>query len=136
MVEKYGERYPLANCIPSTISTEVSTPFASSTVITPSRFTRATASAISEPIDSSLFAEMVATCLILSSESETSSAISFNAEITAATARSIPRLIEIGSPPAATIFNPSSTMACASTVAVVVPSPAASAVLDAASRSN
>ncbi len=50
------------------------------------------------------------------------------------TARSMPRLTSIGLAPAATFFKPSSIMAWASTVAVVVPSPATSLVLDATSR--
>ena len=43
---------------------------------------------------------------------------------TAATAMSMPRLRSIGFMPAATDLAPSRTIACASTVAVVVPSPA------------
>ena len=49
------------------------------------------------------------------------------------TAASMPRLISMGLVPAATAFRPSRTIACASTVAVVVPSPATSDVLDATS---
>ena len=52
---------------------------------------------------------------------------------TAITALSIPRFKSIGLAPAATFFNPAVTIACARTVAVVVPSPAASAVFDATS---
>src|SRR6516165_9203512 len=48
---------------------------------------------------------------------------------------SIPRLRSIGFMPAATDLPPSRTMACASTVAVVVPSPAVSLVFEATSRS-
>ena len=47
----------------------------------------------------------------------------------AATALSMPRFKSIGFIPAATYFMPSRTIACASTVAVVVPSPATSEVL-------
>src|SRR3954451_19012360 len=46
----------------------------------------------------------------------------------------MPRLRSIGFMPAATDFAPSRTIACARTVAVVVPSPAASEVLEATSR--
>ena len=46
----------------------------------------------------------------------------------------MPRLSAIGLAPAATVFTPSRKMAWASTVAVVVPSPATSEVLDATSR--
>ena len=53
---------------------------------------------------------------------------------TASTARSIPRFRSIGFMPAATDLAPSRTIAAASTVAVVVPSPAASAAFDATSR--
>ena len=51
------------------------------------------------------------------------------------TARSMPRLRSIGFMPAVTALAPSRTIAWASTVAVVVPSPASSEVLDATSRS-
>ena len=46
----------------------------------------------------------------------------------------MPRFRSIGFMPAATAFAPSRTIAWASTVAVVVPSPAISLVLDATSR--
>ena len=49
------------------------------------------------------------------------------------TALSMPRFRSIGFMPAATYFMPSRTIACASTVAVVVPSPAMSEVLEATS---
>ena len=52
----------------------------------------------------------------------------------AATARSMPRLSSIGLAPAVTFFEPSRKIAWASTVAVVVPSPATSEVLEATSR--
>ena len=45
----------------------------------------------------------------------------------------MPRFRSIGFAPAATDFRPSRMIACASTVAVVVPSPASSEVLDATS---
>ena len=48
---------------------------------------------------------------------------------TASTAQSIPRLSSIGSAPAVTFLRPSRKIAWASTVAVVVPSPARSLVL-------
>ena len=54
----------------------------------------------------------------------------------AATALSIPRLRSSGLAPAATFFRPSLRMACARTVAVVVPSPASSAVLLATLRTS
>jgi len=49
------------------------------------------------------------------------------------TALSIPRFRSIGFMPAATAFIPSRTIACARTVAVVVPSPATSEVCEATS---
>ena len=52
---------------------------------------------------------------------------------TLATALSMPRLRSIGFAPAATFFKPTLMIACASTVAVVVPSPASSPVFDATS---
>jgi hypothetical protein len=56
---------------PSTTSTVVSIPLASSTVITPSLPTFPKASAIKAPIVSSLLAETEATCFTLSVESPT-----------------------------------------------------------------
>jgi hypothetical protein len=58
----------------------------------------------------------------------------FRSSTTASTAMSMPRLRSIGFMPAATDLEPSLTMAAASTVAVVVPSPATSEVLEATSR--
>mmetsp|Transcript_9237 Transcript_9237/g.29121 ORF Transcript_9237/g.29121 Transcript_9237/m.29121 type:complete len:213 (+) Transcript_9237:698-1336(+) len=48
----------------------------------------------------------------------------------------MPRCNETGEAPAATDFSPSRTIACASTVLVVVPSPALRSVLDATSTSS
>ena len=67
LVIKYGDKYPLSNCIPSTISRIVSAVADSSTVTTPSLPTAFIASAIILPIVSSLLAEIVATCWIGSS---------------------------------------------------------------------
>ena len=58
----------------------------------------------------------------------------FSSSTTVSTARSMPRLRSIGFMPAATAFEPSLTIAAASTVAVVVPSPAMSEVFEATSR--
>src|ERR1051326_8723842 len=129
---KDGERYPRSNCIPSTTSSWVSRPLASSTVITPSLPTFSMASAMIEPIVGSLFAEIVPTCAI-SFGSFVDLDISFNSSTIDATAFSMPRRSVIGSCPAATILQPSLKIARASTVAVVVPSPATSEVLDATS---
>ncbi len=133
LVMKQGEMYPLSNCIPSTTSTVVSITLASSTVITPSFLTFFMASAISLPISVSLFAETVATCSILRQSSPTSTDCFLRFSITLATALSIPRFKSIGLAPAVTFFNPTLTIAWAKTVAVVVPSPAVSEVLDATS---
>src|SRR6266446_1981232 len=131
-VTKYGERYPRSNCIPSTVSSVVSRPFASSTVITPSLPTLSMASAILSPISLSPLAEMVPTCAI-SFRPLVGAEIRFNSSTTNSTALSMPRFSDIGFAPAVTDFRPSRKIACASTVAVVVPSPAISEVLVATS---
>ena len=102
---------------------------ASSTVITPSFPTFPNALAIKSPITSSLLAEIEAICLILSESVPTTLACFPRSSTMASTALSIPRFKSIGFAPAATFFNPSFTIACAKTVAVVVPSPARSLVL-------
>ena len=90
------------------------------------------ASAMILPMDSSAFAEMEPTWAI-SLLVEEGLDIFFRSSTTASTALSMPRFRSIGFMPAATNFMPSCTMAWASTVAVVVPSPATSEVLDATS---
>ena len=77
----YGLMYPLLNSIPSTTSNDVSIDLASSTVITPSLPTASTASAMSDPIDSSLLEAIVATCWIVSLVS-TGTALSFRVSTT------------------------------------------------------
>ena len=103
----------------------------SSTVTTPSLPTLSMASAMTSPIDVSA-AEMAATWAI-SDFSSISLARSAMEPTAAATAASMPRLTPIGLAPAATLRRPSWTRAWASTVAVVVPSPAMSLVLVATS---
>ena len=103
----------------------------SSTVITPSLPTLSNDSASSSPISLSRL-EMVAT-EAMSSLDSTSRAASRSASLTASAAASMPRLRLIGLAPAATARRPSWTIAWASTVAVVVPSPATSLVLVATS---
>ena len=132
LVTKYGERYPRSNCIPSTTSVSVSRPLFSSTVMTPSLPTFCMASAIWEPISVSPLAEIVPTWAT-SAESTTGRELSLIFEMTCSTAWSTPLLRSIGFMPAATDFSPSRTIDCAKTVAVVVPSPASSLVLDATS---
>ncbi len=110
-------------------------PLASSTVMTPSLPTFSIASAIRLPIVSSELAEMVATCAI-SFLSLTSWEIFFSSSMIAALALSIPLLTSIGFAPAVIFLRPSLKIACARTVAVVVPSPASSAVLLATSLTS
>ena len=119
--------------MPSTTSTCVSVPLASSTVMTPSLLTLAIASAISLPMLWSLLAEMVATCSILAKSEPTSWLCSRSEATTVATALSIPRFRSIGLAPAVTFFRPTPMIDWASTVAVVVPSPASSFVFEATS---
>ena len=119
--------------MPSTTSSSVSAVFASSTVITPSLPTFFIASAIILPMDLSPFAATVPIWAI-SSEDCTffdRRSMSFT---TAVTAMSMPRFRSIGFMPAATSLRPSFMIEAASTVAVVVPSPARSLVFEATSR--
>src|SRR5579871_1802905 len=125
--------YPRSNCIPSTTSSSVSSDLASSTVITPSLPTFCIASAIMRPIFWSLLAEIVPIWAISSLVDTFFERFSISLT-TASTAESMPRFRSIGLRPAATAFAPSWTIACASTVAVVVPSPARSLVFEATSR--
>ena len=90
------------------------------------------ASAMRSPISVSELAAMVATCS-MSLRFLTGVDILPIWVTTASTAFSMPRLSCSGFAPAVTTFRPCSKMASASTVAVVVPSPATSDVLDATS---
>src|SRR3954449_10659889 len=125
--------YPRSNCMPSTTSSSVSSDLASSTGVSPSLPTFFMASARNLPISASPLEEMVPTWAISSFEVTFLEFLTRSAT-TASTARSIPRFRSIGFMPAATDLAPSRMMAAASTVAVVVPSPAASAALEATSR--
>ena len=133
-VTKYGERKPLSNCMPSVKSSSRPKVLDSSTVTVPSLPTRSMASARTSPMALSP-AEMEATCAISFLES-ISFACAAMASTAALTARSMPRLSEVGLAPAATLRRPSLMSACASTVAVVVPSPATSLVLVATSLTS
>src|SRR6056297_4219 len=118
--------------MPSTTSSSLSSDWPSSTVITPSLPTLLMASAMILPISSSELAEMVPTWAIdLSSVQGIDSF--FSSSTAALTALSRPRFRSIGFMPAVTAFMPSRSMAAASTVAVVVPSPAVSEVCEATS---
>src|SRR3954468_1917064 len=119
--------------MPSTTSSSVSSDLASSTVMTPSLPTFFMASARNLPISASPLAEMVPTWAISSFEVTFLEFLTRSAT-TASTARSMPRFRSIGFMPAATDLAPSLTIAAARTVAVVVPSPAASADFEATSR--
>src|SRR5712675_1007732 len=101
--------------------------------MTPSLPTFFMASARNLPISASPLAEMVPTWAISSFEVTFLEFLTRSAT-TASTAMSIPRFRSIGFMPAATDLAPSRTIAAARTVAVVVPSPAASADLEATSR--
>ena len=101
--------------------------------MTPSLPTFFMASARNLPISASPLEEMVPTWAISSFEVTFLEFLTRSAT-TASTARSIPRFRSIGFMPAATDLAPSRTIAAASTVAVVVPSPAASADFEATSR--
>src|SRR5579864_5013279 len=118
--------------MPSTTSSSLMSPEPSSTVITPSLPTFSIASAMVLPIDSSAFAEIVPTCaMALESLQGLESLLSSSTAVM--TALSMPRLRSIGLRPEETALRPSRMIACASTVAVVVPSPASSEVLEATS---
>src|SRR5580692_9785103 len=118
--------------MPSTTSSDVSMVLDSSTVMTPSLPTFFIAPAMMSPMCLSLFALMVPTWAIMSPL--TSLCRRRTSSTATSTARSMPRFSAVGLAPAATAFTPSRKMAWASTVAVVVPSPATSEVLDATSR--
>src|SRR5690242_17372215 len=121
--------------MPSTTSSSVWMPLASSTVMTPSLPTFCIASEIILPISASPFAATEPTWAV-SAGVVIFLEWFFSSSTTACTARSMPRLRSIGFIPAATAFAPSRTIACANTVAVVVPSPAISLVLLATSRTS
>ena len=127
----YAEMYPRSNCIPSTRSSSVFIVLDSSIVITPSLETFSIASATIWPT-SSLAAEIAANLAIWSLPL-TLLDMFLIASTAASVAFCIPLRRMIGLAPAARFFIPSCTIACASTVAVVVPSPATSFVLDATS---
>ena len=91
--------------MPSTMSSEVSMPLASSTVMTPSLPTFSIASAMMRPMPSSWFAEMVPTCAIIGPL--TGLDIRASSAVMARTAFSMPRLTAMGLAPAVTFFAPS-----------------------------
>ena len=129
-VTKFGLRNPRSNCMPSTTSTVVSRLLPSSTVITPSFPTLEKAFAIILPTSGSLFAEIVATASMLFSTDVDMLRID---SVTVSVALRIPRTNAFASVPAARCRSPLLKIASASTVAVVVPSPASSEVFEATS---
>src|SRR5262249_53504622 len=105
--------------MPSTTSSSFSSPWPSSTVMTPSLPTFSIASAMVLPMDSSEFAEIVPTCA-MALDSLQGFERRFNSSVVTSTALSMPRLMSMGLRPEATAFRPSRMIACASTVAVFV----------------
>src|SRR5438270_1301964 len=120
--------------MPSTNSSSMPKVCDSSTVTTPSLPTLSMASAMTSPMAVSA-AEMDATWAI-SDLSSTSLAWDLMLSTAAFTALSMPRFRLMGLDPATTLRRPSRTRAWASTVAVVVPSPATSLVLVATSLTS
>src|SRR5919201_5698328 len=120
--------------MPSTTSSSVPMPCESSTVMTPSLPTLSIASAMSLPIASSW--DEIAATWATSSWPFTGTESFLISSTTVWTALSMPTFSCIGLAPAATFLKPSLIIVCASSVAVVVPSPATSLVLVATSRSN
>ena len=120
--------------MPSVNSSSSPNVWPSSTLTTPSLPTFSIASAITSPISRSR-EEIVAT-RAMSSLPLISVDCCFRFSTTDSTDFSMPRLSAIGFAPAATFFRPSRTIAWASTVAVVVPSPATSFVAVATSRTS
>lgn len=121
---------PLSNFIPSTNSISCWSVLPSDTVIVPCSPTLSISVAIKSPIYLSPFADIVATLDIIALVL-TYFDLPLRSLTTASTARLIPLLRSIGFIPAATLLTPSRNIALAKTVAVVVPSPASSLVLEA-----
>src|SRR5437867_3697809 len=119
--------------MPSTNSLLVSMVLPSSTVMTPSLPTRSMASAMMRPISLSLLAATVAT-FSMSFFDLTGMLCFLSFSMMSSTALSMPRFMSMGLAPLTTARRPSLKMASARTVAVVVPSPATSLVLEATSR--
>src|SRR3954452_6856971 len=131
----YGDTQPFSTTTPSAYSTVMPGVSLSSSVTTPSGPTRSSASATASPITGSSLAAIVATCLSASRPS-TGRAIRRSSAERASMASSMPRRRSIGFAPSSRARIPSRTIACASSVAVVVPSPVRSEVLFATSRTS
>src|ERR1700761_929993 len=124
---KYADRKPLSKPTPSVNSSSVPSGEDSSTLTTPSWPTLVIASPTSSPICSSRD-DTVATCA-MPVLPDTGVAEASSASDTASAALPIPNPSAMGLAPAATLRSPPLIIACANTVAVVVPSPATSLVL-------
>src|SRR5919107_373051 len=131
----YGEIQPFSTCMPSTNSTAIPGTSDSSMVPTPSAPTRSSASATASPICSSSLAAIVAMWASCS-RPRTGRATRFSSSTRHAVASSMPRRSSIGLTPSSIAAMPSRTIAWASSVAVVVPSPVRSLVLLATSRTS
>ena len=133
-VTKCALMYPRSNCMPSTTLTSVARPLPSSTVMTPSLPTFVNASASILPISASPLALMLATWATSSGLATLIRLeIFWSLATTPSTAFCMPRARAIASAPAVMFLRASLNRASAMTVAVVVPSPATSLVLEAAS---
>src|SRR5258707_19275 len=121
--------------MPSTRSSSIPKVWLSSTVMTPSLPTFSSDSAIICPISLSA-AEMAATLAIAEGSVSTFFDAALIESTATMTAPSMPFFRVMGFAPAATLRRPSRTMAQASTVAVVVPSPATSSVFLATSLTS
>mmetsp|Transcript_13516 Transcript_13516/g.49173 ORF Transcript_13516/g.49173 Transcript_13516/m.49173 type:complete len:403 (-) Transcript_13516:219-1427(-) len=132
LVMNWGEMYPLSISMPSSTSTVVSKEVDDSIEITPSDPTFSMASATISPTKSSFPADMLAMAL-MSSVPSTGLDFSFSSSTRAFTVLSMPFFKATGLKPAATACRPSFTNSRARTLAVVVPSPAASFVRPATS---
>ena len=130
----YGETQPFSITTPSAYSTVMPGVSDSSSVTTPSGPTRSIASATAAPITSSSLAAIVATWRTASPS--TGRAIRRSSAERTSIASSMPRLRSIGFAPSSSACMPSRTIAWASSVAVVVPSPVRSEVLFATSRTS
>ena len=130
----YGDSQPFSTTMPSTKRTPTPGSSDSSIVTTPSAPTRSSASATMPPMTSSSLAAIVAT--LTRSGPSTGRATRCSSAATAAAASSMPRRSSIGFAPSSSARMPSRTIAWASSVAVVVPSPVSSDVLLATSRTS
>ena len=120
--------------MPSTYSVSIFRPWLSSTVTTPSLPTLSMTWAIISPI--SVSRALIAAMWAMSSVVSTGFESRLISSTMASTPLAMPRLRPIGLAPAVTFFRPSVMMAWASTIDVVVPSPATSFVLVATSSSS